>query len=169
MKYSRFNIIYLLQKWMDSVGGQTFLNYAYSWGASVVILGTLFKLTHLPYADIMLYVGMGTEVVVFFLNAFDRPFDKTQDGIDLASKDKQASDVRMTEDDVKNMLSSENVQLYRTKLSELSVMLEKEKEAVGRMISETSVCADDMVSLSENIKKIDSVASAIAKVVERKQ
>ena len=82
-EYSKYNIIYRLQKWMDSVPGQTFLNYAYSWGASVVILGTLFKLTHLPYADIMLYIGMGTEVIVFFLAAFDRPFDRNEVGKEL--------------------------------------------------------------------------------------
>lgn len=81
--YSKYNIVYHLQKWMDSVPGQTFLNYAYSWGASIVILGTLFKLTHLPGANLMMFVGMGTEVIVFFLSAFDRPFDKTQDGREL--------------------------------------------------------------------------------------
>lgn len=81
--YSKFNIVYRLQKWMDSVPGQTFLNYAYSWGASIVILGTLFKLTHLPGANQMLFLGMGTEVLVFFLSAFDRPFDKTADGRDI--------------------------------------------------------------------------------------
>jgi hypothetical protein len=68
---------------MDSVPGQTFLNYAYSWGASIVILGTLFKLTHLPGANFFLFLGMGTEVFVFFLSAFDRPFDKTADGMEL--------------------------------------------------------------------------------------
>ena len=81
--YSNFNVIYRLQKWLDSVPGQTFMNYAYSWGASIVILGTLFKLTHLPGANFMLFLGMGTEVIVFFISAFDRPFDKTQEGRDL--------------------------------------------------------------------------------------
>ncbi len=84
--YSKINIIYRLQKWMDSVPGQTFLNYAYSWGASVVILGTLFKLTSLPGANLMLFIGMGTEVFVFFLSAFDRPFDKTADGLDIPTR-----------------------------------------------------------------------------------
>ena len=82
-QYSKLNVIYRLQKWLDSVPGQTFMNYAYSWGASIVILGTLFKLTHLPGANFMLFLGMGTEVVVFFIAAFDRPFDKTADGMDL--------------------------------------------------------------------------------------
>ena len=68
---------------MDSVPGQTFLNYAYSWGASIVILGALFKVTHLPGGNFFLFVGMGTEVVVFFLSAFDRPFDKSEIGKEL--------------------------------------------------------------------------------------
>ena len=84
-KYSKYNIVYRLQKWMDSVSGQTFMNYAYSWGAAIVILGTLFKLTHLPGANAMLFIGMGTEVFVFFISAFDRPFDKTQEGRNLAT------------------------------------------------------------------------------------
>lgn len=79
----KINIVTRLQHWMDSVPGQTFLNYAYSWGASIVILGALFKLTHLPGGNFMLFVGMGTEVVVFFISAFDRPFDKTEIGKEL--------------------------------------------------------------------------------------
>ena len=82
-EYSKYNIVYRMQRWMDSVPGQTFLNYAYSWGASTVILGALFQLTHLPGANIMLFVGMGTEVIVFFISAFDRPFDKTAEGRDI--------------------------------------------------------------------------------------
>ena len=80
---SKLNIVIRLQHWMDSVPGQTFLNYAYSWGAAIVILGALFKLTHLPGGNIMLFLGMGTEALVFFLAAFDRPFDKKEIGKDL--------------------------------------------------------------------------------------
>lgn len=84
--YNKYNLVYRLQKWMDTVAGQTFLNYAYSWGASVVILGALFKLTHLPGANTMLFIGMGTEVFVFFISAFDRPFDKTADGREMPTR-----------------------------------------------------------------------------------
>ena len=76
---SKFSLIARLQHWMDSVPGQTFMNYAYSWGAAVVILGTLFKLTHIPGANAMLFIGMGTEVFVFFIAGFDRPFDAKKD------------------------------------------------------------------------------------------
>lgn len=90
--YSKYNIVYRLQKWMDSVPGQTFLNYAYSWGAAIVILGTLFKLTHLPGANFFLFLGMGTEVFVFFISAFDRPFDKQADGMDLTKNKENKQD-----------------------------------------------------------------------------
>ena len=99
--YSKLNIIYRLQKWMDSVPGQTFLNYAYSWGASIVILGTLFKLTHLPGANFFLFLGMGTEVFVFFISAFDRPFDKTTDGMELDTHVKTAEDEVVVEESSK--------------------------------------------------------------------
>lgn len=53
--------------------GQRLFNYAYSIGASVVILGALFKLLHAPMADLILILGMGTEAIIFFLSAFDEP------------------------------------------------------------------------------------------------
>ncbi|MBP5380659.1 MAG: gliding motility protein GldL [Bacteroidaceae bacterium] len=72
----RLNLIEVIQKWMDTMAGQTFMNYAYSWGAAVVILGTLFKLTHLPGANLMLFLGMGTEVFVFVVSGFERVTEK---------------------------------------------------------------------------------------------
>lgn len=100
---SKINIVVRLQHWMDSVPGQTFLNYAYSWGASIVILGALFKLTHLPGGNFMLFMGMGTEVVVFFLSAFDRPFDKDEIGKELPhdyeTDEEIAARIGLTDDD----------------------------------------------------------------------
>lgn len=73
------NIISSIQTFMDSPKGRTYLNYVYSWGAAVVILGTLFKLTHLPGANLMLFIGMGAEVLVFFFSAFERPYDLAEE------------------------------------------------------------------------------------------
>lgn len=52
-------------------GGKTVLNYAYSLGAAVVILGALFKINHWPFATEMLIAGMGTEVLIFIISAFE--------------------------------------------------------------------------------------------------
>ena len=73
------NFIRAIQAFMDSARGKTILNYLYSWGAAVVILGTLFKLTHIAGANIMLFVGMGTEVLVFFFSAFERPYEVAEE------------------------------------------------------------------------------------------
>ncbi|MBO4663206.1 MAG: gliding motility protein GldL [Bacteroidaceae bacterium] len=84
-----------IQKWMDSQKGQTFLNFAYSWGASVVILGALFKLTHISGADIMLFLGMGTEVIVFFLAGFEH---QTAIGEDVDNAAEDARNAIFTDD-----------------------------------------------------------------------
>lgn len=75
MGIKELNILAKIQRWLNSVNGKTFMNYAYSWGAAVVVLGALFKITHLPGSNLMLFIGMGTEVFVFFISGFDRPFD----------------------------------------------------------------------------------------------
>ncbi|MBO7137821.1 MAG: gliding motility protein GldL [Bacteroidaceae bacterium] len=71
------NPIAKLQKWMDSPSGQVFMNYAYSWGAAVVVLGALFKLTHIPGANQILFISMITEVLVFFISGFEKTYEKT--------------------------------------------------------------------------------------------
>ena len=71
------NPITWLQKKLDTPNGQQNMNRAYSWGASIVILGALFKLTHIPYANLWLFLGMGTEVIVFFISGFERIYEKT--------------------------------------------------------------------------------------------
>lgn len=53
--------------------GQRFFNFAYSIGAAIVIWGALFKILHLPGGSALLCVGMGTEIAMFIITAFDRP------------------------------------------------------------------------------------------------
>jgi hypothetical protein len=58
---------------LSSERGKRVLNFLYSWGASVVILGTLFKILHLPYGNMMISIGMITEFFVFFVFGFEQP------------------------------------------------------------------------------------------------
>ena len=62
-----------IEKFLSWEGGQRLFNFAYSIGAAIVILGALFKLLHLQYGNLLLTIGMGTEVLMFILTAFDRP------------------------------------------------------------------------------------------------
>ena len=54
-------------------GFKTFMARLYGWGASLVILGALFKIEHLPGASLMLILGLGTEAIIFFFSAFETP------------------------------------------------------------------------------------------------
>ncbi|MBD5244809.1 MAG: gliding motility protein GldL [Barnesiella sp.] len=62
-----------VERFLSGEKGQRFFNIAYSIGAAIVILGALFKILHLSGGDLLLSVGMGTEVLMFILTAFDRP------------------------------------------------------------------------------------------------
>ena len=50
---------------------KVFMKYLYGWGASLVLIGALFKLTHWPGANAMLTVGLITEAIIFFFSAFE--------------------------------------------------------------------------------------------------
>ncbi len=63
----------IIEKFLSGDKGKRFFNFAYSIGAAIVILGALFKILHLPGGSIMLSVGMGVEVLMFCLSAFEKP------------------------------------------------------------------------------------------------
>ncbi|MBD5347461.1 MAG: gliding motility protein GldL [Bacteroides sp.] len=63
----------VIERFLSGESGQRFFNFAYSIGAAVVIWGALFKILHLPGGNTLLCIGMGTEVLMFILTAFDRP------------------------------------------------------------------------------------------------
>lgn len=60
-----------MANFFESKRGKRFMAMAYGIGAAIVILGALFKILHLPGADFMLILGMGTEAAIFFISAFE--------------------------------------------------------------------------------------------------
>ena len=52
-----------------------FMARLYGWGASIVIIGALFKIQHFPGAGFALVLGLGTEAVIFFFSAFEPPHE----------------------------------------------------------------------------------------------
>ncbi|MDE6145642.1 MAG: gliding motility protein GldL [Muribaculaceae bacterium] len=62
-----------IARFLSGENGQRFFNFAYSIGAAIVIWGALFKILHLPGGNLLLCIGMGTEVLMFILTAFDTP------------------------------------------------------------------------------------------------
>ena len=152
----KINIIVRLQNWMDSVPGQTFLNYAYSWGAAIVILGALFKLTHIQGGNIMLFIGMGTEVIVFFLSAFDRPFDRNEVGKelpeDIETDDQIAARLGLADEDDIN--DDEQTETDTDEMPTISVV-----PVIGSGSHHTSIHTPQS---EEELQQAESQATAIA-------
>lgn len=72
MKLRRPNSVFY--RWWNSYTGRRIVSAAYSLGASIVILGAMFKILHMPVGNIMLGVGMSVESFIFALGIFDRPY-----------------------------------------------------------------------------------------------
>lgn len=62
-----------LERFLQTERGKRTINFTYSFGAAIVILGAMFKLLHFPFGNEMLFIGMVTECVVFMISAFDTP------------------------------------------------------------------------------------------------
>ena len=59
--------------WYESYQGKNITNIVYSVGASVVIIGALFKILHWPGASQVLMVGMFTEAFLFLIGTLEHP------------------------------------------------------------------------------------------------
>ena len=60
-----------LAELVQSSGWKNFISKLYGLGASVVIVGALFKIQHWPLAGTMLTIGLLTEAIIFFFSAFE--------------------------------------------------------------------------------------------------
>ncbi|QBZ96687.1 type IX secretion system motor protein PorL/GldL [Flavobacterium sangjuense] len=128
------------------------MNFAYGMGAAVVILGALFKITHLEFGfitgNLMLTIGLVTEALIFGLSAFE-PVDNELDWSlvypELAGGEAKAKKVK-TEDatDAQGLLS----------------------QKLDAMLKEAKVDSALMESLGNSIKNFEGAAKAISPTVD---
>lgn len=142
-KYKRYKN--RLEMFLSSDNGKRVLNFLYSWGASIVILGAMFKLLHLPYANQILFVAMIVESVVFFISAFERP-----------SKDYHWEDVFP-------VLKSNTEESTGSVSSDLSI------QGRGRLniAGDLDISEEDTKNLSESVKKLSGAVEQISKMAEQ--
>jgi gliding motility-associated protein GldL len=70
-KYKRYKN--RVEMFLSSERGKRLLTFCYSWGASVVVIGTMFKIVHLPYANTIMCTSLIFEACIFFISGFERP------------------------------------------------------------------------------------------------
>ena len=150
----------IIEKFLSGEEGQRFFNFAYSIGAAVVILGALFKILHLPGGNAMLCIGMGTEVIMFVLTAFDRP--------EKPYKWENVFPVLTSQDpeDRPNFNSGGGVIINGgSSTGEVIISGEQAKRSAG-IPENINLSESDTRSLSESIAKMAAASDQLARMAE---
>ena len=129
-------------------GFKRFLHLASCLGASVVILGALFKIMHWPGAGTFLIIGLGTEALIFGLSAFETEteLDWTLVYPELAGGEAKKRDVKKVENptEAQGLLS----------------------QKLDNMLKEAKIDGELMASLGNSIKNFEGAAKNMAPTVD---
>lgn len=166
-KYRRYKNI--IEMFLSSEKGKRVLNFCYSWGASVVIIGALFKLLHLPYANQILFVAMITEAAVFFISAFERPNDEYHwEDVFPVLKSKNPLD-RPDFSKGSEANSGNGIQVGGVVMNMDNDMSSNTSAVSGAAAAASlglNVTEEDTRNLSDSIKKLSGAAEQISKMAE---
>ena len=168
-KYRRYKNI--IEMFLSSEKGKRVLNFCYSWGASIVILGALFKLLHLPYANQILFFAMVTEAAVFFISAFERPNDeyhwedvfpvlKSKNPLDRPAFSKEGNGTTAT-----NGINTGGTVIQMQGGGTFGAVNPEAGAAAAASLG-LNVTAEDTKNLSESIKKLSDASEQISKMAE---
>ena len=149
------------------------MNFLYSWGASIVILGALFKLLHIPYANQILFVAMITESIVFFISAFEHPNKEYHwEDVFPVLKSKNPMDrPDFTGTPISTMINStDNVEddeiAGGINIGSAASKANAQRGGSLNIAGNLDVTEEDTKNLSESIKKLSGAAEQISKMAE---
>jgi len=131
-----------------SKGWKNLMAKLYGIGASIVIIGALFKIQHWPFAGEMLTVGLGTEAIIFFFSAFE-PLHEDPDW-SLVYPQLRTGRIEEAEDEDEMLESGESVS------QQLDKMLVDAKVAPELIAS----LGDGLRSFSDQAGKISDISDA---------
>ena len=153
--------------YLASEKGKRVLNFCYSWGASIVIIGALFKLLHLPYGNQILFVAMTVEALVFFISAFEKPFNEYHwEEVFPVLKSKNPLDrPDFANTPMSNLVNSPENTTDDEIAGGLKINLSG-KQASGLGSLGLDVSEEDTKNLSDSIKKLSGAAEQISKMAE---
>tara|TARA_B110000967_G_scaffold202205_1_gene240664 strand:- start:70 stop:699 length:630 start_codon:yes stop_codon:yes gene_type:complete len=144
---------------LESKRGKNFMAKLYGIGAAVVILGALFKIQHWTFADEMLIVGLGTEAIIFFFSAFEKPHAEHDWSLvypELAGMNDEQSPVR----ELDNML--EKAKVDGDLIKSLGEGLQKVNQAangIGSVVDIADSTKEYSVQVSAAAKKLANINS----------
>ncbi len=150
-------------------GYRNFMAKVYGWGASVVLIGALFKINHWNHADILLIIGLGTEAIIFFFSAFEPPHVEPDwslvypelKGIYHGVKGAEAETLKSPAQRLNEML--EKAKIDQTMIDRLGKGIEKMADNASKLANITDVAsasnefAEGMKTAATSAKKLGEV------------
>ncbi len=150
------------KSFFENASGKRILNYVYSWGAAIVILGALFKILHLPGANLMLMVGMGTEVIIFIISGFEPQHDTLPDYRWENVYPELASEVPSAKSGQKPLTQQLDQMLSEAKVGpELINSLGKGFTSLGQSVSKLNDLTDATVAANDFSKNAKNASGQI--------
>ena len=140
----------------------------YGWGASVVILGALFKILHWPGADLMLILGLGTESIIFFFSAFEpvkEEYDWSLVYPELAAMDKGGPSKVAFEQATKDY--AQQLAKASSNLEAMNKLYENYLQESAAQLRASTKLMEDLSSTAENSQKIKDALGSLADNVEQ--
>jgi methyl-accepting chemotaxis protein len=139
-----------------SKGWKNFMAKMYGFGASIVIIGAMFKIMHWPFSGFFLVLGLSTEAIIFAFSAFEPPkeeLDWTLVYPELAGSDEEMDLLENEKDDQLSLSQKFDLMLEEAKigpelLQSLHGGLTNLTETTSKLndISDASVATNDFVS-----------------------
>jgi gliding motility-associated protein GldL len=130
---------------VQSSGWRNFMAKLYGWGASVVIIGAMFKINHWPGGTVVITLGLITESIIFFFSAFE-PLHEELDWTLVYPELAGISDP----DEIENFKD--------TRLTEGGRSIERIEDIMGT----TGVDNETLVKLGEGFQKLNTTANSLA-------
>ena len=135
---------------VQSSGWKNFMAKLYGLGASVVIVGALFKIQHWPGAGIMLTVGLTVEAIIFFFSAFEPLHEEL--------------DWTLVYPELAGMTDPDDMESYRENITsgKTSAVLER----FDQIVNTSAITADDFNRLGEGLHKMNDTATKIGDITD---
>jgi gliding motility-associated protein GldL len=132
---------------VESSGWKKFMAKLYGWGASIVIIGALFKIQHWKFAGLFLTMGLLTEAIIFFFSAFEplhEELDWTLVYPELAG---------MSEQDEMEEMKEIGANIGGRPL-----------ERIENLLGDASISENTLKGIGAGLEKLNTAASGIAEI-----
>ncbi len=129
---------------VQSSGWKNFMAKLYGLGASVVIIGALFKIQHWKFAGLMLTLGLCTEAIIFFFSAFEPLHEEL--------------DWTLVYPELAGMSDPDDIEHFKESQFNESRPIEK----IETLLGDTNISEEAIKNLGEGLSKLSITANSLS-------